>query len=214
VRLIRATRIENAFRRGPADGVQVFVGIHDAFLPVFVLDGIAGTSFAHGNSVKGFMERKRMITSSPAPSSCLRVLVISPDIALGDLLRKGLPERDFQVIACGPGPAFMEAARREHPEIAVIDRVNDRPDMASMEILVLKDIRPNIRIIALSGSSSPQDARIVEHGVFFYMATPTGAEVIQVIEAAAKTFRRTVPGVWSRGPVPLPASSGAADRTA
>jgi DNA-binding response OmpR family regulator len=146
-------------------------------------------------------------------ASGLRVLVNSPDGLLGEFLRKGLSEPDFKVVTCLPGPSFMAVAYREHPEIAVIDRVNDRPDTAAMEILVLKEIRPNVRIIALSGSSSPQDARIVEHGIFFYMATPTGAEVIQVIEAAAKTFYRSAQE-QHRGAVPQPASPGATGRSA
>jgi DNA-binding response OmpR family regulator len=140
-------------------------------------------------------DRASMETPRVACRRCagdLRVLVSSPDGALGKLLKAGLRSPDLEVVACLPGPSFMAAARRERPDIAVIDRVDERPDAATMEVLVLKDLRSDVRIIAVSGSSSPRDARVVEHGVFYYLAAPPGAELIQVVEAAARTFCRSV----------------------
>ncbi len=118
--------------------------------------------------------------------SVFKVLVDSPDAAMGEFLKDQLPRSEYRVISTRPGPAFIGAAHCELPDIAVIDRVHERPDAALMEVAVLKEVRPDIRIIVLSERSSPKDAGIVEQGIFFYMTRPEISGLVQVIEAAAK----------------------------
>lgn len=115
-----------------------------------------------------------------------KVLVCSPSGGIQNFVKYQLPVSEFSVVAVQPGPEFVETARREHPDIAVIDCVPNRLDAAQMEIAFLKDTRPDVRIIVLSEESSVEDARIVEQGIFYYMTAPPGMELIQVILAAAR----------------------------
>ncbi|HSE42433.1 MAG TPA: hypothetical protein VLH08_16830 [Acidobacteriota bacterium] len=123
-----------------------------------------------------------------------KVLVCSPSGGIQNFVEYQLPASEFSVVAVQPGPEFVEIARREHPDIAVIDCVPHRLDAAQMEIAFLKDIRPDVRIIALSEESSVEDAKIVEQGIFYYMTAPPGRELIQVIVAAARFISERTKG--------------------
>ena len=120
----------------------------------------------------------------------LQVMVVSPEGTIGEFLKANLSPSYFRVSVVSPGAGFVPASRREHPEIAVIDSVDERPAAAQLEIELLKEICPEIRIIALTQKSSPKDADIVEQGVFYYMTSIAGAELIQIIEAAARLIEK------------------------
>ena len=64
-------------------------------------------------------------------------------------------------------------------QIAVIDRIHERPDAAQMEIAILKEAYPDVRIIALSEQPSARDACLVEQGVFYYLTMGVGPELIR-----------------------------------
>lgn len=119
-----------------------------------------------------------------------RVLVNSLDTAIGDFLKGRLSPSRFEVVPVQPGLGFIDAACRERPEIAVLDCVHERLDAVPMEVAVLKEIRPKVRIIVLSGKSSTKDASVVEQGIFYYMTVPVGPALIQVIEGAAQAIAR------------------------
>lgn len=118
----------------------------------------------------------------------LRVMVVSTQKEVGDFLKGNLSPTRFTVSTVSPGAGFVQAARREHPDIAVLDSVDTRSGAAQLEIELLKEIRPQVRIIALTQKSSPGDADIVEQGVFYYMISIVGVELIQIIEAAARSL--------------------------
>ena len=124
------------------------------------------------------------------PVHRVRVFVSSPSKLVWDFLKDRLPAARFSVTAVQPGATFLETVRREHPDIAVIDCFEKNVEAAQLEISLLKDIQPEVRIIALSKESSPEDALIVELGVFYYMTAPVGMELVQVIEAAAGSISR------------------------
>lgn len=105
---------------------------------------------------------------------------------MGEFLKDQLPRSEYRVISTRPGPAFISAVRCELPDIAVIDRIHERSDAALMEVAVLKEVWPDIRIIVLSERSSAKDAGIVEQGIFFYMTMPERSGLVQVIQAAAQ----------------------------
>ncbi len=115
----------------------------------------------------------------------VKVLVSGHDKHLSEFLKQRLSPFRFSVISVVPGAPFLETARREHPEIAVIDCLPERGEAAQMEIAVLKDIKPEVRIIAVSQESTQEDAKVVEQGVFYYTIASAGDELLQVIEAAA-----------------------------
>ena len=96
----------------------------------------------------------------------------------------------FAVALSRPGASFVADARRERPQIAVIDRIHERPVVAQMEIAVLKENFSDVRIILLSQEPSPSDGTLVEQGVFYYLAIPSLPKVITIVQAAAASLHR------------------------
>ncbi len=123
----------------------------------------------------------------------LTILISSPQSELAKMLRVHLDAQAFQIVSVVPGPGFVKAVRRRRPDIAVLDRVHERPEVARMEIEVLYDAQPKVRIIALS-ESAKSDAAIVEQGLFYYMTQSPEPELARVIEAAARACRTPEPG--------------------
>ena len=120
----------------------------------------------------------------------LRVLVNSPDDVLVGLLKSELSSPQLLVAYTEPGASFMQAARSLRPQIALIDRIHERAAAAQMEIAVLKDLRGDVRVIVLSEDPSAADASVVEQGVFYYMASPSPAKIVAVVQAAVGSIRR------------------------
>lgn len=124
--------------------------------------------------------------------TAIPLLINSPDSRLAESVRGRLSPFRFAVSSSRPGLGFMEAARRYRPVVAVIDRIHERPDAAQMEVAFLKELRPDIRIVAISQEPSAKDGWVVEQGIFYYMTVASGAELIRVLEAAAgKTCEST-----------------------
>ena len=124
----------------------------------------------------------------------VRILANSPDSKLGKFLEGELVPELFKVVYTQPGSEFVEVLPRVRPHVAILDRVHERSDAAVLEVLMLKAVCPDARIIVLSEASSPQDAKIVELGVFYYLASPGWVELREVIEAAVQTLVRASPG--------------------
>jgi DNA-binding NtrC family response regulator len=116
--------------------------------------------------------------------------VISPHDGIREILASAPSSSGFDIIDVRPGPGVVDVARREQPQIAIIDGIHERAEAALLEIALLKAIRPEVQIIVLSEQSSVRDARIVELGVFYYMTAPPGQELIRVIEAANRALAR------------------------
>lgn len=115
-----------------------------------------------------------------------RVVVVSPSRTLGTALVRLLPSARFDVVDAEPGPDVIKAVSRDRPGIAVIDRIDERPEAAQLEIAVLKELWPGVEIIALSSKSSERDASVVEQGIFYYTAAAPIEEVVRVILAAER----------------------------
>ncbi len=125
----------------------------------------------------------------------IRILVSSPETSTGAFLESTLSASRFRVFTINPGPSFMELAHRA--EIAVIDCIDERPDVAQLEIAFLKKMRPKIPIIVISRNSSDRDVRIVEQGIYYYLAGKPEEKLVRVIHAAAEMIgkspnRRTI----------------------
>lgn len=116
----------------------------------------------------------------------MTVVVISPSELLPAVLSRALSSKQFNVLEVRPGPGVLRAVRRERPQIAVVDRIDERPEAAQLEIALLKELCPEARIIALSGKSSDADATVVEQGIFYYMAAPAVGDLVRVIYAAER----------------------------
>ena len=131
-----------------------------------------------------------------------RILVISPTDGIREILATAPSSSTFDVIDIRPGPGVVDVARREQPEIAIIDGIHERAETALLEIALLKDLQPDVQIIVLSERSSVRDARIVEQGIFYYMTAPPGQELIRVVEAAIRLLARKRGAI--RGPIYRP----------
>ncbi len=130
----------------------------------------------------------------------IRILVDSPDPNTVEFLRKRLSDARFKIVTPTERQRFSELAHREQPQIAIIDRIHERQEVARQRIAVLQEMCPGVRIIAISEQSSSDDAPIIEQGVFYYLALPVGNELIRVIEAgAAGLTQHTNDSLWRAG---------------
>ena len=116
----------------------------------------------------------------------IRILVISPGTSIGSFLESALPASQFRVLTSNPGPSFMESAHRA--DIAVIDGIDERPDVAQLEIAMLKKMKTKLPIIVISRNSTDRDISVVEQGVFYYLAGEPEQKLIRVIHAATDTL--------------------------
>lgn len=114
-----------------------------------------------------------------------KVLVVSPTETLHAALARDLPPALYSIWDARPGPNVLRAVLSVRPDVAVVDRIDARPEAAQLEIALLKSFCPDARIIALSGHSSGTDATVVEQGLFYYMAAPSDGELVRVLESAA-----------------------------
>lgn len=119
----------------------------------------------------------------------VHVLVISPDRSLERFLRRELSPVEFQVLGTEPEAAMIDVARRTRPEIAVIHVGNLRRDTACLAQAILRALRPDVRIILVSSAPSPDDAQLVEAGVFYYMPASPPLRLPDVVRAAARSVR-------------------------
>lgn len=121
----------------------------------------------------------------------IAIVVISPSAFLAAALSRVLPGDRFELSEVRPGPGVVSTVRRERPNVAVVDRIDERPQAAQLEIAALKELCPEARIIVLSGKSSDEDAKVVEQGIFYYMAAPRVSDLVRVIQAAENARHHT-----------------------
>lgn len=115
----------------------------------------------------------------------ISILVDSTDHRTIEFLRKHLSDARFKIIATNQKQCFSEIAQQEQPQIAIIDRIHERQEIARQQIAELQEICLGVRIIAISEQPSSKDASVIEQGLFYYLTLPIGEELIRVIEAGA-----------------------------
>jgi hypothetical protein len=120
----------------------------------------------------------------------LRVLVISPETAVETLLRRHLSSADFEVLRLAPGGALVAGVRRVRPDIAVIDRADSRRAAVPMEVALLRDARPEVRVIAVSAGAGTgvEDGTLVELGLFFLLQASPPLRLPDLVLAAAQSL--------------------------
>jgi hypothetical protein len=114
------------------------------------------------------------------------VLVISNGTATAAWLALRLGG-GFLVRTAVPGPELISAVRDSKPAVAVLDGIDGRPALARLEVALLKDQCPGVRIIALSEASSETDAEVIEQGVFCYLGGCSLQELLRVVQSAARS---------------------------
>lgn len=116
----------------------------------------------------------------------ISVLVVGPYPALSSSLAgrvsQGVPPVDLAHVR--PDAELVERVRARSPDVAVIDRIDERPVAAQLEIALLKERSPHVRIIAVSARSTKEDAAVVEQSIFYYLAGGTETQLARVVEAA------------------------------
>jgi DNA-binding NtrC family response regulator len=117
----------------------------------------------------------------------MQVMVISAEPSTALWLAQRLAPSGIAVVPTEPGPEFIRAVREIRPQVAVLDGIDARPQLAPMEVAVLKDQSPGVRIIARSGESSELDVAVVEQGIFCYLGGCSLEELLRVVESAART---------------------------
>ena len=116
----------------------------------------------------------------------IRLLVDSMDPNTALFLRGRLDADRFQIVSVAPDASFETIARETRPEIAVIDQIHVRREVARARLGALKQMCPGIRVIVVSEHPSARDGTVVEQGVFYYLTLHVGPELVRVIEAAAR----------------------------
>ena len=130
----------------------------------------------------------------------IRILVDSPDPNTAVFLRKRLSDARFKIVTANERQRLSELAHREQPQIAIIDRIHERQEIARQHIAALQEMCPGVRIIVISQQPSSDDASVIEQGVFFYLTLSVGDELIRVIEAgAAGLTQKTNDSLWRAG---------------
>ena len=113
------------------------------------------------------------------------VLVISPTGELRQSLAGSLAD-SCRVAGIRPGAGVLGVIQRERPAVVIVDRIDERPEAAQLEIALVKERCPSARVIALSRNSSDADAPVVEQGIFCYVASPCEDELVRLIHAATR----------------------------
>ena len=124
-----------------------------------------------------------------------RVLVISPEAAVEEMLRRQLPPAQFEVVRLAPGGGLVLGVRRLRPDIAVIDQVHVRRAAVPMEVALLRDARPEVRVIAVSAGNgtAAEDALLVELGLFFFLQASPPVRLPDLVLAAGRSLQHRQP---------------------
>jgi DNA-binding response OmpR family regulator len=117
----------------------------------------------------------------------MNVLVISSGSTTCSWLAQRLDPQGYAVQSSMPGPELIQRVREGRPDVAVLDGIDARPQLARMEVALLKDQSPGVRIIALSAVSSELDAQVVEQGIFCYLGGCSLEELLRAVESAARS---------------------------
>jgi DNA-binding response OmpR family regulator len=131
----------------------------------------------------------------------MNVMVVSPSTRTASWLARRLARHGVDVYAAEPGPELIHVLRERRPDVVVLDGIHARPQLAPVEVALLKDRNPAVRIIARSETSSELDVEVIEQGVFCYLGGSSLEELLRVVESAALGCRPRASGTKPvRGP--------------
>lgn len=120
-----------------------------------------------------------------------RILVVDDEPHVVELVRFNLEKEGFQVLAAGDGPTGLEAARRELPDLIVLDLM--LPGLSGLEVFkILKGEKKTLAIpvIMLTARASEADRVLgLELGADDYIVKPfSPRELIARIRARLRRF--------------------------
>ncbi|MFO7643449.1 MAG: SLC13 family permease [Desulfosarcina sp.] len=121
---------------------------------------------------------------NPPPSEKPTILLVDDEDQFRSALAKQLTVRGYHVLDVNNGEDAIKIVRHENPEVVVLDQ--KMPKMDGIQTLrELKNIRPEVQIIMLTGHGSIESARLTgKHDVFGYIQKPCPIdELTEKIEA-------------------------------
>ena len=109
-----------------------------------------------------------------------RVLLIDDEIELVDALKASLEENNFEVIGAYDGPTGLATARKERPDLVVLDLMLPKMDGYKVCCLLKKDLRyANIPVILFSARARDEDRQMGEEaGANAYIVKPSEFEIL------------------------------------
>jgi len=130
----------------------------------------------------------------PRPLPSRRVLVTDDDRMIRLLVRMLLEKEGFKVLEAENGAVGMETARREKPDLMLVDL--QMPDMDGFQVIQMMRADPTLSSIPLlvltSESGSDVETKVLEMGADDYLVKPFEPEVmISRIRAAFRRVQRT-----------------------
>ena len=128
------------------------------------------------------------------------ILLVDDEDQFRTTLAKQLSVRGYHVLDVGNGEDAIKIVRHQNPEVVILDQ--KMPKMDGIQTLrELKNIRPEVQIIMLTGHGSIESARVTgKHDVFKYLQKPCPVdELIQGIEAGRQERRYSM----ARNEIPL-----------
>ena len=121
---------------------------------------------------------------TPPPGEKPTILLVDDEDQFRSALAKQLTVRGYHVLDVNNGEDAIKIVRHENPEVVVLDQ--KMPKMDGIQTLrELKNIRPEVQIIMLTGHGSIESARLTgKHDVFGYIQKPCPIdELTEKIEA-------------------------------
>jgi DNA-binding response OmpR family regulator len=133
--------------------------------------------------------------AAPAAAGAKRKVLIADDDAMTRLILRRLLESDgLAVVEADNGATGMETARREHPDLMMVDL--QMPDMDGFRFLEM--VRGDDKLMALpvliltAETSAEVESKVLEMGADDYVSKPFEPEVLKSRVRAA--FRRAARG--------------------
>ena len=119
----------------------------------------------------------------------VKILVSTTQAAVAPALRQNLDRDEFEVSSGSPEVPAVDQILDYYPDILVVEPSPSRTLWSSV-ISTARKICPHLKIVLVTLRSSPDDAKIVEQGLFYYTVWPAVDELVQVVHAAARAIRR------------------------
>ena len=109
-----------------------------------------------------------------------RILVVDDEAILVDMVRMRLEANDFEVISAGDGQAGLEKAKKEKPDLIILDLMMPKMDGYKVCALLKKDARySKIPILIFTAKAQEEDRKMGEEvGADAYITKPFDPETL------------------------------------
>lgn len=109
------------------------------------------------------------------------ILISSKDDECIRVLASNLQPFGWKLEIARADSEIFERLAEDYPDFLILDLETTDLKPASV-VSIIHYIAPALRIIALTGHSSPEDAAVIEKGVFYYTTKPVGTELVELMQ--------------------------------